>query len=130
MMRRHKVVKIDDREITVKELKIKDFIEIMEAVEANEKAGGEKKSLTELIDDYLSRATDARLMDFCEMAPSELQSIWDAFKEVNAAFFGMAQTLGLGKMAVEFKEIITQELKSSLSGEFGKIFAASLKPGT
>lgn len=116
-----KTISINGKEITVKELRVKDMLEIIE------KAGKSKKDVTiagfkSLVEQNMTLACDASIDDLKEMAPSEIKQIVDAFKEVNSVFFETAQALGLGG--------ITKELKESLKSDFMKIYADSLKQVT
>ncbi|MDX9788890.1 MAG: hypothetical protein RBT11_19090 [Desulfobacterales bacterium] len=113
-MRKHKIIKLDEKEITVKELRVKDIIEILESADGNAAAG-----IKELLIGHLPKVVDLKLEDIIEMAPSELQTIWDAAKEVNAAFFDVARAMGAEK--------ILSELKASLEKSFSGIVADSLK---
>lgn len=111
-MRKTKTIKIDDREITVKELRVKDIREIFER---GESIGEGIDQFTEL----LPLATDLSLKDANEMAPSELKIIWEAFREVNAVFFDAVAKAG-----------IVDHLKTSILTELTAAFATSLAQGT
>lgn len=121
-MRKRRVVKIDDREITVKELTVLEILDIFD--EAGGSAGGEQGpadqigDLKDLVAKHMSKATDAKLEDFQTMAPSEIKEIVDAFREVNAVFFDTAQRLGLGDLMTQFKSALLKDfsaLAASLS---------------
>ena len=105
-MRKQKTIKIDEQEITVKELRVKDIRNIIEQ--------GDKivsKGLDQ-IEKILPLATDLTLSQIEDMAPSELQIIWDAFREVNAAFFDLVAKTGL-----------VEALKSSILKDLITLFA-------
>jgi hypothetical protein len=53
------------------------------------------------------------------MSPSELKSIFDAFKEVNATFFEVAQEAGLLNLL--------SQLKMAVVEDFSSLFVNSLK---
>lgn len=112
-MRKHKTLKIDDKEITVKELRVKDVIDIF----------GDTNRDTGLFDkakEFLPRFTDnLTLDDLIAMAPSEIKTVYDDFKEVNAVFFDVAREMGLNN--------VLQELKASIQREFSGTLAASLR---
>lgn len=91
-MRKSKTIKIDDREITVKELRVKDVRQLLEMSEANE------DDIMALIDKFLPIVTDIKSKDMEAMAPSELKILWETFKEVNADFLEMTERLGITKM--------------------------------
>lgn len=111
-MRKTKVVKIDDREITVKELRVKDIRQLIEKAEELDKG-------FEQMEDMLPLATDLSLSKLEDMAPSELTILWDAFKEVNAVFFDLVAKTG-----------IVKEVKSSILKDLTKVFADSLNQAT
>ena len=76
-MRQRKVVKIDDREITVKELTVQEILDILNDTES---AGKDQvQDLKNLVEKHLVKATDASLDDFKGMAPSEIQQVFDIF---------------------------------------------------
>jgi len=119
-MRQRKTVKIDDREITVKELTVQEILNILN--DAEDAGGDQIQDLKNLVEKHLMKATDATLSDFKSMAPSEIQQVFDAFKEVNAVFFATAQRLGLGTFL--------EQLKAALIKDLSTLAAASLGPGT
>jgi|GEM_PF-1337651 len=107
-MRRTKIVKIDNREITVKELRAKDIRKLLEEMERLEKTGDPMEKLDEL----LPLATDLKVRDLEELAPSELKVLWEAFREVNADFLALTGRLGIGKALVNS---LQKSLKDSLA---------------
>lgn len=111
-MRKTKVVKIDDREITVKELRVKDIRQLIEKADELDKG-------FEQMEGMLPLATDLSLKKLEDLAPSELTILWDAFKEVNAVFFDLVAKTG-----------IVKELKSSILKDLTAVFADSLNQAT
>lgn len=103
-MRKQKTIKIDEQEITVKELRVKDIRNIIEQ--------GDKIEGLDQIEKILPLATDLTLSQIEDMAPSELQTIWDAFRGVNAAFFDLVAKTGL-----------VEALKSSILKDLITLFA-------
>lgn len=91
-MRKSKTIKIDDREITIKELRVKDVRQLLEMSDASE------DDVMKLLDRFLPVVTDLKSSDLDEMAPSELKLLWETFKEVNADFLEMTGRLGITKM--------------------------------
>ena len=101
-MRKMKTVKIDDREITVKELRVKDIRRIMEQAEA------ENFSMA-AVGDLLPLAVDLDPAAVEDLAPSEIKILWEAFREVNGAFFDLAARVGVGKaLAAEIEKSLTE----------------------
>jgi uncharacterized protein YdeI (YjbR/CyaY-like superfamily) len=111
-MRKQKIIKIDAKEITVRELRVKDIKEIIE------KGENLSEGLNQIAD-ILPLATDLTLDQIEDMAPSELQIIWDAFREVNAVFFDLVAKTG-----------IVETLKSSILKDLTALFAASSDQAT
>lgn len=110
-MRKTKLIKIDDLEITVKELRVKDIRQILD--DLSEVSG---------VDDaiaLLPLITDLPIEKFDDMAPSELNQVLDAAKEVNSFFLTTLEKTG-----------IVKALKESVLGNLTKSFAESSKPGT
>lgn len=111
-MRKTKTIKIDDREITVRELRVKDIRMVME------KAGDLAAGFANL-PEILPLASDISVSDLEEMAPSELETVWGAFKEVNSVFFNLAVKSGIPQM-----------MKDSLLTDLTATYAGLLKEAT
>ncbi len=90
-MRRIKTIKVNDYEITIKELRVKDYIELMKALEAGS-----------VIEDPKLLGIDISKEQLYDLAPSELKIIWEAFKEVNEVFFEIAQTVKLREALINW----------------------------
>jgi len=91
-MRKIKIIKIDDREITVKELRVKDVREILLIGE-----GLEDGDILKNIEKLLPYAADIKPEELECMAPSEIKMLWEGFKEVNAVFLAVIERLGIAK---------------------------------
>jgi len=100
-MRKQKTIKIDEKEITARELRVKDIRNIIEQGDKLISGGLDQ------IEKILPLATDLTLSQIEDMAPSELQTIWNAFREVNACFFDLVAKTGL---AEAFKSSILKDL--------------------
>jgi len=83
-MRKIKQIKIDDREITIKELRVKDIKAVF---------NGESATLL----DHLPLVTNLSAADIDDLAPSELAIIWESVQEVNASFLALMEKSGLMK---------------------------------
>lgn len=99
-MRKQKTIKIDEKEITVRELRVKDIRNIIEQADKLISGGLDQ------IEKILPLTTDLTLSQIEDMAPSELQIIWNAFREVNACFFDLVAKTGL---AETFKSSILKD---------------------
>lgn len=104
-MRKQKIIKIDDSEIKVSELRVKDIRGLID------QSGEIMDGGIEQIEKMLPLATDLTLSQIENMAPSELQVVWDAFREVNAVFFGLVAKTG-----------ILETLKNSISKDLTGLF--------
>ena len=101
-MRKIKTIKIDGREIRVKELRVKDIRRLLD------QAGAEDFSLARL-GEALPMATDLAPADIDDMAPSEIKVLWEAFREVNAVFFDLAARAGIAKtLAATLRQSLTE----------------------
>ena len=113
-MRKRKVIKIDDREITIKEMTIKEIMGLASGFTEMESTNLD--DFKKQIDKILPMVTDISLDDIIGMAPSEANEIYEAVKEVNAVFFEMAEKIGLLK--------IVNGLKNSVISDFSGIAAS------
>lgn len=119
-MRKKKTIKIDNKEITVKELLVKEIRLVWDSIW---EAGLSVEALQAQIKELLPViAPELSIKDIDEMAPSELRTLWEAFKEVNADFFGIVRAVGGETALAELKKAFLKDL----SGQF----ATSLKPAT
>lgn len=112
-MRKRKIVKIDDREITVKELSVEDILDLQ---------GLNLADFESALAGFLPRCTDIGLGALKKLAPSEIRLLVDAFREVNADFFLTAGWLGLDGLLAN--------LKAAILRDFSELLADSLKPAT
>lgn len=108
-MRKTKTIKIDDREITVKELRVKDIIALAGDV------GGESGNTLEVVQKMLPLCVDIDKDALLDFAPSELRQLYVAFQEVNADFLEIVKALGLDKAKDAIVEAIQTTLSSSLA---------------
>ncbi len=81
-MRKFKTICIDDREITVKELRVKDIKQLF-----NDNAG--------TLMDHLPLVTTLTAAEIEDMAPSEIAQVWEAVQEVNADFLALMKKSGI-----------------------------------
>jgi len=117
-MRNSKPIEIDDKKITVYELTVAEILEI-----GNTKAIKEKSTdlndFKTILDDYLPKALlGVTVDDLMQMAPSDLKKIYDIFREVNATFFDVARSVGLGELLSQLTEAIQKDFLKLLVGSF------------
>jgi hypothetical protein len=114
-MRLQSSIKIDEKEYNVRELTVKEIIQIFSGTVLSDKSNLSEKEEKEeidafaIIDDFIGDSgilksfialaiPNVKIKDLIELAPSELMKIWDKIKEVNPHFFVLAQQLRLGEM--------------------------------
>lgn len=121
-MRKSKNIKIDDKEITVKELRVKDILEIFNTIgqEGIENLGNQ-------IQIFLPMFTkDVSLEDLESMSPSEINQIVEALKEVNSDFLSLASRLGLDKLIKNFQEAVMVDFSNLLAGSLKQAISMPL----
>jgi hypothetical protein len=115
-LRKHKSIKIDDKEITVRELRVKDLIELLDRTGADPN----NANLLEALRTFLPKCSDLTVDDLTGMAPSEIKQVYDAFKEVNEVFFETARGLGLGNVVADLKNSIRKEFSAAFADSFSR----------
>ena len=108
-MRKTKTVKIDDKEFTVKELRVKDIRSLQEMAERAEEDDFFKEA-----EALIPQITGIKLDDIEEMAPSEIKILWGAFREVNADFLSAIERLGI-------KEAFISSIQKHLTDAFADL---------
>ena len=106
-----KVVTIEGKDITVRELLVEDVLALLEI--------GADLSLPSIVAHLrqtLPRATDCTPEFMATLAPSDLAVLFDAFKEVNAVFFKAADSLGLPLILEQLKSTVPSLFAVQLSG--------------
>ena len=116
-MRKHEVIEIDGRKITVSELKVKDILSLIQGEDG--KLGAVTVSdIIRRAQDVIPLAVDCPPEELQDLAPSELESVWEAFKRVNAVFFRVAGALGLTG--------VLEDMKNSAARIFSTLYFSSL----
>jgi hypothetical protein len=136
-MRRRSVVKLDDTEYTVKELTVKEIIELFSSSQfdggGSTSSNAPKKGLGKFLIDpelfgigfffknllTLTIAEPVKVEDLMKYAPSELNQLYEAFREVNSHFFDLAQTLKLGETVRKMVEGLSRDF-SLLAADLSK----------
>lgn len=117
-MRKHKTVKIDNREIAIKELRVRDILDIFNAAgKSTEGAQDDLALFMGIFREHLPKVTDVAPEDLLELAPSEIKVLLAAFEEVNEDFFGLARRLGIDQILVRLREAILADF-SALAADF------------
>jgi uncharacterized protein YktB (UPF0637 family) len=119
-MRKTKTFKIEgnDKSFEVRELKVKEIIGLLQQASTKAETSTELFGLKEVLEDnFLPLVSNVTMDDIQEMTPSELEIVYNHFREVNKAFFDVARTTG-------FQEI-AEELKKAFLSDFSALFASS-----
>jgi hypothetical protein len=111
-----KDITIGEINVTVRELTVADIFEKLSA------AGSSPKHITDDIQDLLAKSTGLTFDDLASMYPSEIKRLWEAVRDVNAAFFEGAETMGLGYLIREIKNQVLWGLALS-NPIFGELSA-------
>lgn len=121
-MRKRKIVKIDDREITIKELTVREIIKLgdklgdLDKGDTSEKEGTTLEVIKESLGKHLSMGVEGvTIEDMIDMAPSDLDAMYHAFKEVNKVFFVVAQQAGIADLLRSVKDTIRRDFLKSLA---------------
>lgn len=103
----------------VRELSVKQIRQLIEEAGA---FGMDLDSLRAQAERVLPWGVNLSIADLEEMAPSEIEQVYNDFLEVNGSFFALARRLGLGR--------IGSSLREALIKDFLALFADSLSPAT
>ncbi len=123
MARMHKTVELEGgKSVTVHELTVKQIMSIINDDALSDKDNMSVKNMQSFAERHLKKATDLKVEDMLEMAPSELKAVYEAFAEVNDTFFATARAVGMDKML--------SELKQAIAEDFSKLLVDSLKQVT
>jgi len=118
MSRKIKTFEIEGRKepITVKELTVGTIISIAQNIDL------ENLSLVSFVkfadETFLPECVNLTLEQFKEMAPSEIESIYNKFMEVNKSFFVLAQKMGFQEMLDKMRKAIMRDFLSFVVGSF------------
>lgn len=91
-MRLQKIITIDDRRITVKEITVREIRSFWQDMETEPAAGIE--GLYSVLSRFVPVAVEGIALEgLDDLAPSELQLLYDTFMEVNTVFFKAARLI-------------------------------------
>ena len=101
MSQKTKIIKVGDASFTLKELPVKILWDLMNN-EADEKKDQEDNmSMLDRGRELLELACPELTMDeLLKLYPSEIEELWEGFKEVNSSFLEVARTIGLGEALI------------------------------
>lgn len=112
-MQKVKVVQIGTRSFTIKELPVRAVWELMN----NEQGAGEQLPVGDRFHRLLAMACPELNKDtILDLYPSEIEELWQAFQEVNAAFLGVVRRIGLFEILIGgIKPILERELTKAMA---------------
>ena len=112
MARKTATLKIEGRKdpFELKEMTVKEIIDLMQGDFDTSLDG-----LKQLIDKFLPLCSNIKQEDLYSMTPSEIEGIWEQFKEINSVFFRVSQQMGLNSMLGDLKEAVIKDFSSSLA---------------
>jgi hypothetical protein len=117
-MRKRDTLKIDDKEITVKEMTVREIIDLANNKDLLGSPDLDMAALKDQAERYLPKFIEGVKVDeLLDFAPSDLKELYVKFKEVNAVFFDIARAAGLTQ--------IVEDLKAALQKDFLKLLADS-----
>lgn len=138
MARKTTSFSIEGREgqVELRELKTKHIISILQIGKENKSDSTNKDSNDEsksdgrslgdfkqIIKEYLPKCSNLKINEFYDMAPSEIELVWNKFKEVNSVFLKVSQQMGINQLLGDLKVVILE----AISEDFSKLLASSLK---
>ena len=125
-MRRSKIITINKgQEVTVREITPLMVIDLLK-MDASE---GEQESWSmEAFDSLCREGCGLSCKELAGLYGSEIEAVWEAFKEVNTFFFKTAALLGLDKLPERVGLTITGIFSSELAGLLSS--ATSKQPTT
>lgn len=108
-MRSNKILQLNDKEIVIKEMRVKDIMGMLSNPEQDfTSLLSFMRKGNEIVEQCISGITFGELQD---LAPSELKSIYDAFREVNEVFFfDLMGSLGVMDILGNLKSQFTSDL--------------------
>ena len=124
-MRKSKQLEIEGhaKAFTINELTIEQIINFMQVDEDSDPLGDlSVEGIKTLAEKYLPEVSNVTLEDMRKMAPSEVMTLVEAFKEVNSDFLSVAQKLGLTE--------VLGNLKRAIMSDFSNLLVSLLKPDT
>ena len=107
-MARRKSLAVRDFDITIREVNVIDILDMIEDPDL---------PLSDRLNFLMERCVEGiTFKDFLNIAPSEIEAIFDAFREVNASFFKVARLLGMEqRILLKAAEIMNGFMQSYFS---------------
>lgn len=120
-MRKTKLITINEKDITVKEMRNRDWKTLYDTL--NTKDG--IKATMEDFKEYLKLFSETNFVgfgyeEFLDLTPSEAEEVVTAWREVNAAFLGRIETLGIKKIF----EGVMGVIHGAIVRDFARLFVS------
>lgn len=109
-MRKTASFKLDDKEVIVYELKVKDYRALIAKFGTKDIT---PKMFLDEFENLLPLATNLTMTELDDMAPSEVSEIFEKFKECNSVFFDLLSKLGLGDLMQRIREAVVVDLQQA-----------------
>ena len=94
-----KTIEIDDKKFEVREIIVSEMLEIKRIIGGLENISDTVKE----IDKILPFCSNITKDDLVKMAPSDIETIWKAFKDVNKVFFSTMEIFGMIEVINQIK---------------------------
>jgi len=138
MPRKREVVKIDDKEYTIKELTVEEIINISsgsvffsgllkdDGVGKQDESEKDKKK-SDLLDNMdivtimsdlnrvMETCCDFKSKDLVKLAPSQIREIYNGFKKVNSDFLSCLKALGVAEAFINIKDAALSRFSKTLA---------------
>lgn len=121
-MRKIKKFKIEpyDKQFEVRELTVREILEFVNEDSLKDLSIPKLREIFEGA--LLAKSTNIEYKELLDMAPSEIETIWNNFKEVNSPFLSTLKKAGL--------ETLLETIRSAMIEDFLKLLANSSSQAT
>ena len=130
MSRRREVVKIDDKEYSIKELTVQDIIDITsgsmffsgllsgkskeENPASNEPPLSEIQTILSDIDRVMEKTCDFKVKDLYHLAPSDIRKLYETFQKVNSDFLLVLEKVGAVELLAGIRDTALNHFSKAL----------------
>lgn len=123
-MRRTKNVEIEGhaKSFIINELTVAQVMGLMQREDLFDVEDQSIEKIQRIANEMLPLFSNVTIEDLKKMAPSEIRTLWDAFKEVNSDFFDVARALGLTE--------VLETLRRAIMSDFSKLLVSLLSTAT
>lgn len=123
-MRRTKNVEIEGhaKSFIINELTVAQVMGLMQREDLFDVEDKSIENIQRIANEMLPLFSNVTIEDLKKMAPSEIRTLWDAFKEVNSDFFDVARALGLTE--------VLETLRRAIMSDFSKLLVSLLSTAT